>query len=404
MNVTINPGKLKGRVSAPPSKSYAHRMLICSALAEGKSIIEGISGSQDMLATLDCVSALLSDYVVDKDVVTMEGGYKRKAVEKAPVFKCRESGSTLRFFIPIALAFYDKAEFVGTSRLIERGIGIYEDLFKTKGITIEKSLEAISFKGGMTPGEYSVMGNVSSQFITGLLFALPLLDGDSVLKVIPPVESRPYIDITLDVIRRFGIEITEIEENVFRIKGNQHYKSMNEKVEGDWSNAAALLAFNQIGGDIEVEGLNYESRQGDKICVSYLDKLNEDNPVIDISDCPDLGPVLFATAAAKNGATFTGTKRLRIKESDRATAMKDELIKFGISTEVFDNEVVIHKGKLKKPVEIISGHNDHRIVMACSLLLSITGGEISEAESINKSYPNFFDNLTELGLEVINEA
>jgi len=398
MNVRITPKRLAGSLSAPPSKSYAHRMLICSGLAKGESVIEGISDSQDMLATLDCINALNISYKVSNQTVTMQGGFK-KLSEKA-VFKCRESGSTLRFFIPIAMAACENAEFIGTKRLIERGIGIYEELFTKKGISIEKIEESISLHGILEPGEFEIMGNISSQFVTGLLFALPLLNGNSILRVLPPVESRPYIDITLDVIRKFGIDIREIEENVFEIDGNQQYKSMNVRVEGDWSNSAALLAYNQIGGDVKVFDLNYESRQGDKICLSHLEKLNEEMPTIDISDCPDLGPILFATAAAKNGAVFTGTKRLRIKESDRASAMSTELKKFGIESEVLDNEVIIHKGTLVKPKEILSGHNDHRIVMAMTLLASSTGGEISDAESINKSYPNFFDDLAELGLEV----
>ncbi|MBR4766622.1 MAG: 3-phosphoshikimate 1-carboxyvinyltransferase [Clostridia bacterium] len=396
MDVVINPCKLRGTVKAPPSKSYAHRALICAALAGGGTV-SGIEYSQDVSATLDCIEALGARIEKSENSVKI---LSREKAENPCVFNCRESGSTLRFFIPAAAALSDSTVFSGEPRLIERGIGIYEELFSQKGIRIEKSETEIKTNGRLGAGDYEMAGNVSSQFATGLLLALPLIDGESTLKITPPVESRPYIDITLDVMKHYGIDITEKSKNEFYIKGGQKYKTADMTIPGDWSNSAALLAFNCVGGDVEVTGLDENSVQGDRFCVEAFKMLENENAVIDVSDCPDLAPVLFAAAAVKNGAVFTGTKRLAIKESDRASAMAQELHKFGIKTEIAENSVRVHAGSLKTPDAPLSAHNDHRIVMALSLPASVTGGRINGAQAISKSYPRFFETLQSLGAEV----
>ena len=396
MNIKIKPCTLSGRIQAPPSKSYAHRLLICAALADGKSTVHGISESEDMCATLDCISALGVKADRIGKSVTVHAGNR---VLTGDEFSCRESGSTLRFFIPIALACGNEAVFTGTRRLMERGVGIYETLFVERDIEIEKTDESIRFCGRLTPGSYTLRGDVSSQFVSGLLFALPLLDGDSEIKVLPPVESRKYIDITIDAMRFFGVEVSETEENTFSVRGRQSYRAKEAFVEGDWSNAAALYGFNALGGSLTIDGLNENSIQGDMACIEIINRLNYNNTVIDLSSCPDLGPVMFALAAAKNGAVFTGTRRLRIKESDRAQAMADELCKFGINVIVEENSVTIEKSTLRAPTELLDSHNDHRIVMAMTLLASLTGGEISGAEAVRKSYPDFFRVLEKAGLE-----
>lgn len=400
MNITVKPCKLTGAVQAPPSKSYAHRLLICAALADGSSTVHGISKSEDMYATLDCIAALGISAHKEGDTVSISSS-EHAPLENA-VFPCRESGSTLRFFIPIALAFGGSAVFTGTERLMERGVSVYETIFPEKGITIEKASDSIRVSGKLLAGEYTLRGDISSQFVSGLLFALPMLEGDSVIRVLPPVESRKYIDITIDAMKSFGVEVTETEPNTFNVKGSQSYRCRELSVEGDWSNAAALYGFNALGSQLEISGLNSNSIQGDRVCVDILEKLNGQDAVIDLSDCPDLGPVMFAAAAAKNGATFTGTRRLRIKESDRAQAMADELLKFGIMANVLENAVIIEKGTLKPPTQKLSGHNDHRIVMAMTLLSSIVGGEIEGMEAIRKSYPDFFEVLGKAGLETLN--
>ena len=420
MKIKISAGCPRGSVSAPPSKSYAHRMLLCAALADGESVIRDVVSNEDVSATLDCARALGAKCTVSGDTVTVSGIGKilgQSAVsdlEEALIFPCRESGSTMRFFIPVSLLSGRTARFIGSKRLIERGIGVYEKLFAEKGIVCQNDGEGISVFGELTAGEYVLPGNVSSQFVSGLLFALPMLNGDSVIKVLPPVESRGYIDITLDVMCKFGVRVTETEKNTFYVKGGQSYECRDCTVEGDWSNGAALIALGELtkkkhnegdgeaesDSDIKVFGLNEESLQGDKVCVNLLEKLHMGGETVDISDCPDLGPVLFAVAAAWGGGSFVGTRRLRIKESDRAQVMAQELKKFGISVTVGENSVDVHRGVLKTPSVVCQSHNDHRIVMALSLLGALVGCEIEDAEAITKSYPDFFDVLTSLGLEV----
>lgn len=400
MRVKFKPSKLYGNFTAPPSKSFAHRAIISAALSGGTSRIFNISKSEDILATLDCVSALGASFK-EKDGCLEFSGIKKA---ESALFPCRESGSTLRFIFPIALALCENAVFTGKKRLIERGIGIYEDILTEKGIEISKADTEISAHGRLTAGNYEIPGNISSQYISGLLFALPILDGDSRITVIPPFESKPYVDITLSVIEKFGIKIVKEDESRYFIKGNQKYSPCDTGVEGDWSNSAVFYAFNALGSDISVSGLDAASLQGDKVIAEYIKELDKKEPKVDLSLCPDLAPVLFALSAAKDGGLFTGTKRLKIKESDRAAAMKTELSKFGIKTEIFDDSVRILKGVLRTPDDVIFSHNDHRIVMAMSLLLSETGGVIDGAEAVSKSFPDFFEVLKSLGAEVSYEA
>lgn len=399
MKIEIAKGVARGTVTAPPSKSYAHRMMICAALAHGCSQIGGISTSEDMLATLDCLSAMGVRTSIEGDSLTVEGGAPQ--LTKDTLFPCRESGSTLRFFIPLTVAIGDGAVFTGTPRLLERGIGIYEELFSKKGISVTHTSQGIALSGRLEAGEFTIAGNVSSQFISGLLFALPLLKGNSILRILPPVESRRYIDMTVEVLSSFGITVTGVSENIFSIQGGQIYQPRCLSVEGDWSNGAFLHAFNRLSGSVNVQGLRADSLQGDAICLELFRQLDEDDcPVIDISNCPDLGPILFAMAAAKHGAVFTGTARLRIKESDRGQAMAQELAKLGVTVDVEENRIVVHKGAICAPKQSLNGHNDHRIVMALSVLATLTGATVTGAEAVRKSYPQFFHDLGHLGLEV----
>ena len=423
MRVKIEKSTAEGAVIAPPSKSLAHRLMIACALSQNGGKVVGISDSEDMAATLDCIKALGITSQKNGDTVTFkrerentetdENNSKTQGfandennvyavgdcLKNAKVFDCRESGSTLRFFLPIAAAFFDKAVFVGSKRLLERGVEVYEKALGEKGVKVVCDGEKIVLSGWLGSGIYTLRGDVSSQYVSGLLFALPLLCGDSEIRVLPPVESRAYIDLTVDVLKKAGIEIVEKEENVFSIKGNQRYVGGEYVVEGDWSNGAMLLALNELGGNVEVVGLDENSVQGDKVCKTIFKELNEKKAVIDLANCPDLAPIAFCMAAVKEGATFVGTRRLKIKESDRAQAMAQELAKFGIDVEVRENEVVIHKNDIKTPDCAICGHNDHRIVMACSILLSTVGGVIDGAEAVKKSFPNFFETIGKLGVK-----
>ena len=250
MEVKIQRAKAIGQISAPPSKSYAHRLLIASALANGKSRIEGIVSSSDMKATINCIRALGVSLEQRDRVVSVNGG-----IRKGTSFDCLESGSTLRFFIPISLIFDTECTFFGTERLMSRGLDVYFDLFKEQGIEYKLEKTSLHLKGKLRPAHFKIRGDISSQFITGLLFALPLLDGDSTIEITTRLESEPYVDITLEVLSRFGIEIQR-KNNSFYIKGNQSYLPQSTVVEGDASNSAFLDAFNVIGGEVSVLGLN----------------------------------------------------------------------------------------------------------------------------------------------------
>ncbi len=398
MKATFFPSVARGEICAPPSKSVAHRLLVACALADGQSVISGISQSEDMLATLSCVRTLGAKAMVDGNVAHIEG-CKKTPLENA-VFDCNESGSTLRFFLPVVLALGAKnCVFKGTARLIQRGIGVYDEVFAQNGVKVQKDVDTITVCGRLASGTYTVRGDVSSQYITGLLIALSLLDEDSTVTVIEPFESRAYIDITVDVMKKCGVNIQKTDKNVFVVKGGQRFKCGNYTVEGDWSNSAFLLAFNHIGGEVQVDGLDENCAQGDKVCVRYFEQLEHQNAVIDVSDCPDLAPVLFALSATKHGATFVGTRRLKIKESDRAEAMAEELAKYGIKADIKENSVTIYGGELHTPNATISGHNDHRIVMANAVILSKAGGTIDGIEAVKKSYPNFFEDIAKLGVK-----
>jgi len=400
MKVKVYKSLPAGDLIAPPSKSYSHRYLIAAMLANCRSRISNIYYSNDVLATLDCLSSFGCDFVKDNDGVDF---YESDIKNDNPIFNCNESGSTLRFMIPVALTKYEKATFKGTKKLISRGIEIYEEIFKKQNIKVHKEEDSITIEGKLQSGEFEIDGSISSQYISGLLFALPLLDGDSVIKLLPPVNSKNYIDITLDVLRKYQIAFEQIENTIF-IKGNQKYVAKDFAVEGDYSNAAFLEAFNYFGGKIKVHGLNKSSLQGDKVFADYFEKLNNENITLDISNCIDLGPVLMMFAALKNGGKFIGTKRLKIKESNRDLAMQEELKKVGIKSGVFENEVEIFKGKIERPKVSFNSHNDHRIVMSLSLLSTLFDIEISGAEAVEKSYPNFFNELEKVGVKIEYET
>jgi 3-phosphoshikimate 1-carboxyvinyltransferase len=290
--------------------------------------------------------------------------------------------------------------FHGSKTLMQRPMNVYENLCAEKGLHYISDGQTITVKGPLKGGEFSVLGNVSSQFISGLLFVLPLLEKDSRIKITPPIESRSYIEMTRSAQALFGIETIWEDDHTLFVKGGQQYKPANVVVEGDYSGAAFPDALNLFGGDVIVDGLNENSIQGDAVYKKYYEMLNKGVPTIHIGDCPDLGPILFAIAAAKNGGVFSGTKRLKIKESDRAEAMAEELKKFGTAVTVCEDKVVVYPADFHPPKETINSHNDHRIAMSCAVLLTLTGGEIVGAEAVSKSYPAFFDHLSQLGIGV----
>lgn len=393
MRAVFVPSRASGTVSAPPSKSFAHRYLIGAALAGGESRIGGIVPSDDMRATINCLRSFGAEIAVTESgdaVVRGTGG-----IPQAPdcPLPCGESGSTLRFLIPLAMCRDGKTVFTGSARLFSRPLGVYETIAAEHGLTFSRSETALTIGGRLRGGDFAVSGAESSQFVTGLLFALPLLKEDSTLSVLPPVTSAPYIGMTLSVLKESGIRIGQNGEHSFFIPGNQTYRPASFTVEGDWSNAAALLT---LGPDVTVAGLRPDSLQGDKVIVRHLEAIGNGIPTLDLSDCPDLGPVLFAAAALSRGARFLHTERLRLKECDRIAAMTAELGKCGIAAETDRDALFIPGGRLTAPQVPLSSHHDHRIAMALSVILSRTGGELTEAEAVNKSFPGWFDALRAL--------
>lgn len=399
MKVKILPSKTSGEVSAPPSKSFAHRYLIGSVLSCGKCVIKNIADSDDISATLSCIEQLGGSVTKDGNIVTVIP-INEKQIENA-VFDCKESGSTLRFFIPVVLATGAKnCTFLGSERLLARGIKEYEKLFENSDVKIKSDEKSIEVNGTLSAGNYEISGEVSSQYTTGMLFALSVLDGKSTLKITGNAESRAYVDMTIKVLKDFGADITETEKNFFEINGKGRLSPGEFTVEGDWSNAAFLIALSRFVGTISVSGLNENSVQGDRFCTAAFDALDGENAEIDLKDCPDLAPILFSYAAYKNGGKFINTRRLRVKESDRANVMAEELKKFGANVKVYENSVEIEKTQLKPPIVPLCGHNDHRIVMALSVLAAVFGAEIDGAEAVNKSYPDFFRVIKKAGVNV----
>lgn len=399
MKIRINEGKAKGIVKAPPSKSMAHRLLICAGLSKGTCIVHGIVRSKDVEATMDCLRAVGVKLEEAEGSIRVTGADIKNA-SAGKILDCGESGSTLRFFVPLCLISGANAVLRGSKRLMERPLGIYKTMCEDRGLLFSQDETSLMVKGPLKSGNFKLAGNISSQFISGLLFALPLLDGDSVVTITPPIESRSYINMTISALALFGVEASWQDEKTIYIKGNQEYKCSEAWVEGDYSNAAFFEALNVFGGDVKIDNLPENSIQGDRVYGKMFDQLKKGTPALDISDCPDLAPILFAAAAAKNGGVFSGTRRLKVKESSRAEVMTEELAKFGVSSSVYDDEVIIYPIEFKKPSGELDGHNDHRIVMAEAILLTLTGGVIDGAEAVTKSFPDFFEKLKSLGIEV----
>ena len=397
MIATFKPCRLAGTVDAPPSKSMAHRYLIGAALSGKVCSLSGVDYSEDILASIDCLKALGASVTIDKDRVTIDPRSFLQA--ECPVLECRESGSTLRFFLPLALCMGKPVTFRGSQRLLERPMGVYENLCHEQRFLFQRNSGSITVCGNLKSGNYVLRGDISSQFITGMIFALLYLNADSSIRITPPFESRSYVDLTIAALRSFGANIEFTDAYTIVIRKSQ-FISWSGRIEGDYSNAAFLDAFNLVGSKVIVGNLKQDSLQGDRVYRDYFQKISDGTPTLDISDCPDLGPILFALAAMKNGAVFTGTDRLKAKESDRGQAMHEELRKLGGSLIFGSNTITAPKQNLRYQEIPLSGHNDHRIVMALSVILSQTGGSIEGAEAIRKSYPGFFRDIQNLGAEV----
>lgn len=376
----------------PPSKSAAHRALACSFLAGGGSV-EPIIDSKDMKAMQQAISALQNG----EDTVD-----------------CIESGNTLRFMLPVAAALGKNVTFIGSGRLPERPIGDYLRLFPEHGVRcVSDGKLPVTIEGKLTGGRYEIAGNISSQYITGLLLALPILEEDSEIVLTTKLESKPYVDLTVKVLSDFGVAVEETEYGYF-VKGNQKYIQRDYTVESDWSQAAFFLAAGAIGGDVTLKGLRADSAQGDKEIVEIIRRFGADIEInengircrklalhgteIDVTDIPDTVPAIAVTAAFAEGKTvITGAERLRYKESDRIESVVTNLKKMGVQVEETRDGMII-TGSAVHGAQL-DGYNDHRIVMAFSIAALFASGEteITQADSVNKTYPAFFEDYNRLG-------
>ena len=398
MNVTIHPSALSGTVAAPSSKSMAHRLLICAALAEGTSVIHNVDFSDDIQSTLDCLSAMNVSLSISGKTVTVFGGGMDALFPKA-VLPCRESGSTLRFLIPICLFGGFSATLSGTPKLLSRPLGVYEALCAAEGLSFVRERTCLHLSGRLKGNYFKLPADVSSQFITGMLLALGGCRGGE-LSLTGAIESRPYIDMTLAAMRSFGVDARWSDERTLIVPSDAHYTATEMVVEGDYSGAAFLEALNIPDGAVRVTGLNKDSLQGDRIYQSLLPQMTRGFINVSLANCPDLAPILMAVAAVCHGAIFTDTARLRFKESNRGEAMAEELRKFGASVVVTENSVTVEKSKLHAPTDRLSAHNDHRVAMALSVLMTRYGGTLTGAESVRKSFPNFYEKLKSLGADI----
>lgn len=405
-DLKLEPVKLKGSVTVPPSKSLAHRAIICASLAEGRSKIRNIQYSEDILATITGMRAFGAVIQTEEDTVIIDGIPDYSSAEGRTI-NCNESGSTLRFLIPLATLFEGKTRFTGQGKLGTRPLDTYEEIFSKQGLHYRPSNTDeldLTVEGSLRPGIYDVRGDVSSQFITGLLFTLPLLEAESEIRMTTPLESEGYVDLTLSMLKTFGINIDfDKEKQVFRVEGNQVYRAQNTTVEGDYSQAAFFLSANALDNSVEVNGMNPASLQGDREIIAILEQLNDgasDERTIDGSQCPDIIPVAALVAALSDGrTTFTNLERLRIKESDRLEAVQKELARLGADIEIDGDALLIKGTAILKGNATVWSHKDHRIAMMLAVASTVCEEPIviKDTECVAKSYPDFWDVFKQLG-------
>ena len=412
MRARILPSRLQGSVTVPPSKSMAHRALLCAGLAAGTTQIQGILPSQDMEATCRALTALGASIARQGSLARVQGVAGRPKAPQGPV-DCGESGSTLRFLIPAFALASAPARLTGRGRLPQRPLGPYGAIFHGQGLPFAQDETGVSFQGPLAPGDYGLPGDVSSQFISGLLFALPLLPGDSHIRIQPPFESRGYVNMTLQVMDAFGVQAAFLDGLTLRVPGNQRFTAPAAPflVEGDDSQAAFFLTLDAILGDVSVAGLSLRSIQGDRVMGEILARCGHvpgqpPRPlapfVADLGDCPDLGPILMTLGLFCQGESrLLNAGRLRLKESDRGTAMAQELSKLGGQASLAGDEIRIRQSKLR-PGPALSSHGDHRIAMALAVaaLGARIPADIQGAEAVEKSYPDFWKDLAAIGARV----
>ena len=397
----ITPRKLNGKVCAPPSKSAAHRAILCAALSCGESVISNLAYSEDISATLSVIEELGAKVRINGSTASITGLCKGNKLNNKKL-NCNESGSTLRFIIPIALALGGSFFVTGKGRLMERPLDDYYKLFDLQGIHHKKEDDKIFFDGKLSAGKYEISGNVSSQYITGLLYSLPLLSSDSEIVITTPIESVGYIKMTLEMLKKFGISIKVSNDyRNYYISGNQTYKACDYTVEGDYSQAAFYYVANELGNSIDVSGLLDDSMQGDKAILDVIEDFKDKKAerTIDVSQIPDLVPIISVLATQTDGVThIVNAGRLRIKESDRLSAVTQELTKLGAKIDEFHDSLTIY-GKTALSGGIVDAHNDHRIAMSLAIASTVASGEIKicGSDSVKKSYKDFWELFCSLG-------
>ncbi|MDD7794939.1 3-phosphoshikimate 1-carboxyvinyltransferase [Clostridium sp. 'White wine YQ'] len=413
--LTITPGKLKGEVKIPPSKSMAHRAVICASLSKGKSKITNIEFSEDIIATIEAMKSLGTEIKVFEDYLEIDG--ENTFTKSERLIDCNESGSTLRFMVPIALVKDSRTNFIGKGNLGKRPLNTYYEIFDRQCIKYdyEDGVLDLNVEGELKGEEFKVRGDISSQFISGLLFSLPLLKEDSKITITTKLESKGYIDLTLSMLKLYGIEIINNDYREFIIKGNQSYKAKDYRVEGDYSQAAFFLVADTIGSDVIIKDLNVNSLQGDKEILDIIARMggeieenavgikvatrNKKNTVIDASQCPDIIPVLTVLAAVTKGTTnIINAERLRIKECDRLKAISTELNKLGANVKELENSLVI-EGVASLNGGIVHSWNDHRIAMSLAIAATCCTEKVTieNPGCVKKSYPSFWRDYKSLG-------
>ena len=412
MDLQIIPKKLSGTVTPPPSKSQAHRLLIAAALSGGVSVLHGLAESQDIQATRRCLSALGAGMEDLPDGALRVHGLGHGIVMAPPyaLLDCGESGSTLRFLIPVALLVQGGASFTGRGRLMERPLKPYEDLFREKGVAWKLEDHILTVNGGrgydalaLDSGAYRLPGNVSSQFFTGLLFTLPLLNGDSTLVSTTPLESRDYLEMTRQALAAAGVTTRWADENTLCVPGGQVYQPFTATVEADWSQAGFWYAADFLDSQVEIRCLDPDSAQGDKVVSELYWKLARPGDAeIDVSGCPDLLPPLAVMAAVRSGTTrFTNAARLRMKESDRLSTITAALTALGAEVHEEPDRLII-VGKPSLPGGTVDSANDHRIAMMAAIAATGCTGPVTirGAECVQKSYPDFWEVYRSLGGDI----
>lgn len=394
--VVLNSGRLNGKVTIPPSKSVAHRMIIAAGLAKGKSVIENVAFSEDISATIGAMKALGCAAELGENYVCISSAEKTINFSNTEIF-CNESGSTLRFMIPVCLSFGGSFLFTGSDRLLSRPLDAYFEVCDQDGICYKKTDNGIFFSGKLKGGKYHIRGDVSSQYITGLLFALANLGVESEIILTTELESAGYIDLTIDALNEFGIKI-ERKTNGYIIPAKQRFIPKNVKIEGDYSQAAFYLVANALGNNVEISGLNEHSHQGDKEIISVISKMSKGGITLDVKQIPDLVPIITVLATQTQGVThIINAARLRIKESDRLAAITEELKKMGADIKEEADGLVIC-GKTQLYGCEVYAHNDHRIAMSLAVAATVATGKtvICGSECVKKSYGNFWEDYFSL--------